>query len=247
MKTIRITIGGLVAASAMVAAALGAATASATIAPLSKFVVSPKLGGALPAKLKGVGVGPQVFVFKKLTVTCQVAKVHGEATSPESETIALIVSYKECSGGLFSYGNIKKVTLPVRFKEKANLVYHYGGFIESNEEVEMITKYLKCITDWDEGTYPEQAEEKPLNLFPAAKYQTEEVPNANEKFYPNGKQKKLLITNEVKSNGIEWEEEGGGACEGEEITLSEGEAGKYNGKLLIEVPNGNVEFKEPVI
>jgi hypothetical protein len=246
MRTIKITIAGLAAAGTLAAIALGAATASATIAPLSKFVVSPKLGRTLPVKIKGVGVGPQVFVFKKFTVTCQVAKIHGEATSAESETIALMVTYKECSGGLFNYGNIRKVTLPVRFKEKASLVYHYGGWIESDEEIEMVTKYLKCITDWDEGTYPEQAEEKPLNLFTAATYKTEEVPNANEKLYPNGKQKKLLITNEVKSNGIEWEEEGGGACEGEEITLSEGESGKYFGKLLVEVPNGNVEFKEPV-
>lgn len=251
MRTIsirtRITFGLLAAVGALAVAAVGATSAWAGIAPLSKFVATPKIGKVLPSKIKGEGVGPQEFRFKKYVVICQIAKVHGEVTSAESETLALTVSFKECSGGAFSYGNIKKVTLPVTFREKAQLVYHYAGWLESGEEVEIVTKYLKCVTDWEKGTYPEKAEEKPTLLYPDAQYKTEEVANGNPKLFPSGKQKKLLITNEIKSKGLEWEEEEVGACEGEEFELSEGETGKYVGKLMVEIPNGNIEFKEPAV
>jgi hypothetical protein len=245
MRTIRITIGALVAASALAATLLGAASASALeVAPLSKFVATPKPKGTFPLRIKGRGVGPQEFSFKRLRVTCQSAKVRGEVKSAEAETLELTVAYKECSGGPFVYGNIRKVTLPVVFRHRAALVYRYAGWLESLQEVPIFTKYLKCATDWQPGTYPEKAQEKPLDLYGAARYSTEEVANENPKLFPTGKQKKLLIDNEVKGKGLEWEEESIGVCEGEEFELSEGERGRYVGKLQVEVPNGNLEFKE---
>jgi hypothetical protein len=245
MRTIKTALGGLAAVGVLAAAAIGASTASAEIAPLSKFVATPKLGQEfVPGlKIKGVGVGPQEFTFKKLTIVCEAAKAHGEVSTVEAETITLKVSYKKCTAGPLVYGNSGKETLGARFREEALLTYHYAGWIESGEEVEIATKHLKCVTDWEEGTYPEKAEEKPLNHYPDGKYSTEEVSNENAKLFPGGKQKKLMITNEVKEKGLEWEEEGEGPCE--EFKFSEGEKGKYEGKLLVEVPNGNLEFKEP--
>lgn len=243
MKTIRITIGALAAVGAMAMAALGAASASAEIAPLSKFVATPKLGNTLPVKVKGRGVGPQEFKFKKLEVVCQVAKVEGEITNPEAEALKLTVSYHQCTGGPLVWGNSGKGTLNVSFKEKALLSYNYAGWIESSEEIELVAKPLRCITDWEPGVYPEKATENALNLYPDAKYKTEEVANTNEKLFPTGKQKKILITNEIKEKGLEWEEEGEKACEN--FNFTEGEKGKYRGQLLVEVPKGNLEFKEP--
>ena len=251
MKTIRIRprIGCtlLAAIGALAVGALGATVASAELAPLSKFVATPKVGKTLPAKVRGEGVGPQVWKFKGLEVVCQKAKVTGEVSSAESETLELTISYKECTGGpVYVGGKTGAVGYPKEhFREKAELVYHYAGWLESEEEVEMVMKGLKCITDWEGETYPEKAEEHPANLYTDATYKTQEVPNANEKLFPSGMQKKILITNEVKGKGLEWEGEGEGVCEEFEV-FPEGEKGKYSGKLLVEVPNGNLEFKEPI-
>ncbi len=246
MRTIRIriTFGLLATVGAMAMGAIGAASASAgEIAPLGEFFASGKEGKAPPVKLKGHGVGPQEFAFRKLRVTCNQAKVTGSATSAASPTLTLAVSYKECVGGPFSFGNIKRRVLPVKVRGKAVLTYHYAGWIEDSAEVEMLTKWLKCLTDWYPGTYPEKAFEDPLALYPDATFHTEEIPNPNATLYPTGKQRVLLITNNVQGHGLEWEEEGGGACEAEDIELSEGEKGKYAGDLLVEASKGNIEFK----
>ncbi len=249
MTTIRtrIIFTSLATAGAIAAVAIGAVSASAELAPLSKFVATPRIGKTLPAKVKGEGVGPQVWKFKGLEIVCQRAKVTGEVSSAESETLELTISYKECTGGpVYVGGKGGAVGYPKEhFREKAELTYHYAGWLESAEEVEMVMKGLKCITDWEGETYPEKAEEHPANLYQDAKFQTQEVPNANERLFPSGMQKKILITNEVKGKGLEWEGEGEGVCEEFEF-FPEGEKGKYSGKLLVEVPSGNLEFKEPI-
>jgi hypothetical protein len=245
MRRIRMRTGLLVTAGALAMLAIAAVPAlAAEVAPEGEFVAG-KIGKEAPFKIRGEAVGPQEFTFKAYKVTCGTAKVRGFA-SASSKQLEVTVAFSDCKGGPFRYGNIQRQTLPVKFKEKAALTYSYAGWVESGEEVEIFTRYLKCDTDWLSGIYPEKAAEFPLDRWEAAKYKTEVVTNPNTRYFPEEKQLKILITNSIKGHGLEWEEAGGGACEGEEIELSEGERGKYVGQLLVEVPNGNIEFKEAV-
>jgi hypothetical protein len=223
MRNVRIILGLAVALCA-----LGMSAASALAAPKNSEApefkaskVTKKGPAAFPLKLKGEAVGPQEFTFKKLKVVCEVAKVSGSIPEETSKTLALEVTYKECTSGPLSYGNIKKVDIPIKFKEKGLFTYHYNGWVDDEEEIEMKAKYIGCVLDWESGTIPEKAEE-----FEEAQY-------SSATYAPEGS--KLLITNAFKKAG--WEEEGGGLCE-EEIELHEGEQGRYNGSLLVEVPKG---------
>jgi hypothetical protein len=222
---------GLVAAvcafSVLVAPAL--ATPPESTAPL--FTASKSNGkGPLPfpLKLKGVGVGPQEFTFKSLKISCLTAKIGGEITGSPSQTVKLIVTYKDCSGGPISFGNVKKQTIPIHFKEKGEYTYHFNGFVENEESIEMKTKYLGCLVEADSGTIPEKAEEFPGRQYDNALY--------------SAKEGKLEITNAFAKT--EWEEEGGGFCEEPGIELSEGEAGKQLGHFLVEIPKGTIGLEE---
>jgi hypothetical protein len=235
MRSVRITLG---LAASMLVLGVSAVPAMAS----GEFMASKVTAGGsapFPLKLKGAGVGPQEFVFKKIHIVCPTAKVSGTIPSATSKTIALVVSYKGCETGPISVWGHPTYEVPMKFKEKAELTYHFNGYVESEEEIEMQAKYVKCIVDWDEGTIPEKAEEKPEKEYFASTYTAEEFPTEDMKRFPSGFQHKLLITNAFK--GMEWEEEGGGVCEDADIELTEGESGKYNGKLMVEVPNGNIE------
>lgn len=250
MKTIRITVGLFAVVGMLAMAALGAGSASAAeVAPLSEFVVHAKknkLGEEkFPAKIVGKAVGPQEFKFGRLKVTCEVASVKGTIASPLSTELTLRVAFKECNAGPFRYGPWHG-TVEAKFKQKATLVYSYAGWVKSLEEVEVVAKKLKCPFYWEGEWYPEKAEAYPLNLFESATYKTEEVENSDLELYPTGKQQELLLTNNIKGKGLEWEAEEEGVCEesGLEAEPSEGEGGKYSGQLLLEVKKGNIEFKK---
>lgn len=234
MRSVRITLG-LVAAALMLGVSAVPAMAS------GEFTASKLTGkgsAAFPLKLKGKSVGPQEFIFRKIHIVCQTAKVSGSVPSSPSKTVTLLVKYKDCTTGpIVIWGN-KTYEDPMKFKEKAELIYHYNGFVESEEEVEMKAKFLKCEVAWEESVIPERAEERPEAEWSAALYTNESLETEDLRHFPSGVQNKLLITNEFK--GLEWAEEGGGLCEDQDIELKEGENGKYIGKLLVEVPNGNI-------
>jgi hypothetical protein len=230
MRNVRIILGLAVALCA-----LGMSAASALAAPKNSEApafkatkVSKKGEAPFPLKLKGEGVGPQEFTFKKLKIVCEDAKVSGSIPEETSKTIHLTVTYKECQGGPFSFGNIKKETIEMKFKQKAEFEYHYNGWVDDEEEIEIKANKLNCITAWESGTIPEKAEEYPEAQYGSATYT------------PEGS--KLLITNAFKKAG--WEEEGGGLCEEEEFELHEGEQGRANGSLLVEIPKGTIGLAE---
>jgi hypothetical protein len=236
MRNARIVLGLAVAACV-----LGVSTASALAVEFTASKISGKGEATFPLKLRGVGVGPQEFVFKKIHVTCQSAKASGEIPSASSPTIELVVTYKECmTGPIIVFG--KRLETPMKFKSKSEYTFHTTGWVENESEVEMKAKYIGCLVDWDSGTYPEKAEEKPENEWTDVLYKNEEVKAENVKKFPSEEQHKLLITNKLA--GLEWEEEGGGICEDPEIELAEGEKGRATGSILVEVPGGNIEGPE---
>lgn len=211
--------------------ALGAFAASALAAPPNSeaplFTASrvSKSGPApFPLKLKGEALGPQEFTFKALKVVCTSAKVAGTIPEETSKTINLVVTYKECRGGPLSFGNVKKTTLPMRLKEKGSYTFHYNGWVNSEEEIEMKAKYLGCEVDLDSGIIPEKAEEFEEAQYGSVTYSTSE--------------NKLIVTSALKKQ--DWEEEGGGLCEEEDVELSEGESGRLDGSLIVEVPKGTI-------
>jgi hypothetical protein len=96
-----------------------------------------------------------------------------------------------------------------------------------------------CKVIWPAQTIPASAEKKPLEVYPTAVFSNEEVAATNLKLFPSGFQRKLLITNEFK--GIVFSVEEKGLCT--EFEKTEGSNGHYNGKLLLEVPSGNLGFE----
>jgi len=225
-------------ASCLALLALGPAASAAAASEFTASKTTAKGPAEFPLKVHGNGIGPQEFQFKKIHVVCQRAHANGTIQSPTSPTLALTVSYGEClTGPVIAWG--KKTEVPMHFKEKAQYTFHINGYVQDEEEIEMRAKYLHCLVDWGTGTIPSKAEEKPTLQYEAATYSDQESTTEDLKHFPSGIQHKLLISNQF--TGMEWEEEGGGLCEDPDIELAEGENGKYNGQLLIEVPHGNIE------
>jgi len=214
-------------ATAVCALAFGAGTAAA-----AEFTAS---GPPFPLKLKGHALGPQELRFNKIRITCAKAGVKGAVPSSPLASLELEVSYKECTTGPVSIWG-KKGEVAMHLKEKQLYSYSANGWVMANESIEMKAQYLKCFVEWDGGIYPPVAEERPEREYTAAKYS----PNVVE-IEPGVFREKLVISNEFKN--IEWSEEGGGFCEDPEITLLEGETGKYTGQLEVEVVKGNIAFK----
>jgi hypothetical protein len=228
MRSVRTMIGLAAAVCALGACAAPALAKEESKAP--EFTASKPMGktgnAPFPLALKGEGVGLQEFTFKKVHVTCKAASAKGSIAESPAKTISLTVTYKECTTGpIVIWG--KRTEVPMKFKEKPDYTFHYNGYLSNSEEIEMQAKYLKCVVDWDPGTFPEKALEDPT-------LQYEDVAYANEG-------SKLLIMNMIKKG--EWEEEGGGACE--DVELAEGENGKYTGNLLVEVHNGTINVGAP--
>lgn len=241
MRHVRVVLGLVAAACALGASATTALAAETTAPEFTASRIAGSGSAAFPLKLKGKGVGPQEFVFKKIHTTCQAAKVTGSVPSAKSKTISLTIAYKECTTGpIVIWGKITEVGM--KFLNRSEYTLHFNGFVENEEEVEMKSQYLKCLVSWGSGVIPEKANEKPNLEYGAVLYKNETVPNDNIKHFPSGYQHKLMITNQFKGHELEWAEEGGGACE--ELELAEGEVGRYNGKLLVEVPSGNIEGPE---
>jgi hypothetical protein len=240
MRRVRITLGLAVALVALGVSAASALAAEEFSGPeFSASKLTGKGEAPFPLKLKGVSVGPQEFIMKKIRVVCTEATAKGSIPSATSQTFELIVSYKGCTTGpIVIFG--KKTEVPMKLKEKGEYTFHYNGFVENEEEIEMKAKFVKCEVDLDSGTIPEKAEEKPTLTYNAVLFSNEAVANANVKAFPSGFQHKVVITNQLK--GMEFEEEGGGACE--DLELVEGEGGKLSGKILVEVPSGNIEGPE---
>ena len=239
MRNVRAVLGSAAAVCALGAFAAPALALEVSTAPeFAASKITNKGPAEFPLKLRGVGVGPQEFAFKKIHVVCQIAKATGTVPSAVSKTIALVVTYKECVTGPISIW-ANKTEVPMSFKDKSEYTLHFNGFVENEGEVEMKAKYLKCLVDWGSGVIPEKAEEDPEAEYTAVLYGNEAVKTEDLKHFPTASQHKLMISNQFKGRDMEWEEEGGGACEDSE--LRESEAGKYTGKLLIEVPGGNIE------
>jgi hypothetical protein len=240
MRNVRIICGLALAACALDRSAASALAATEFTA---NRLVGKEMQAPPPFKLLGKSVGPQEFVFKKIHVTCEGASAKGELTPP-SKTLALTVKYTGCmTGPIIVWG--KKLETGMKFKGKSEYTYHDTGWVENEEEVEMKAKYLGCLVEWDSGVYPEKADETPEDEekeWGAVHYKNEALTVENIKKFPLGKQHKLLISNNFK--GLEWSELGGGLCEDPEIELAEGEKGKATGKILVEVPGGNLEGPE---
>jgi hypothetical protein len=240
MRRVRITLGLAGALVVLGVLAVPALAAEEFTGP--EFTASKLTGkgeAAFPLKLSGIGVGPQEFIMKKIRVTCLEAKAKGSVPSATSKTFHLEVSYKGCTTGpIVIWG--KKTEVGMKLKEKGEYTFHFNGFVESEEEIEMRAQFIKCEVDLDSGTIPEKAEERPTLSYDAVLYHNEEVPTTDTKHFPSEVQKKLLLSDQFK--GMEFEEEGGGACE--DVELVEGEGGKLSGKILIEVPGGNIAGPE---
>jgi hypothetical protein len=211
---------------------LASAAVAAVPAVAAEFVAS----GTKAPELKGQAVGNQEFAFNKIRVNCKGASVKGSVTSPE--TLNLVVKYKECTTGPVSWWGKNKneegkpLEVGMKLKEKAEYTYHINGWVESSEEIEMKAQFAKCLVAWEPGTYPEAALEKPERTYNEAAFSNQEISLGSGTY-------KLLITNTFK--GLEWSEEGGGLCE--DVELLEGEKGKVNGQLEVEVPRGSINIQ----
>lgn len=224
MKTIRITLGALVAVCA-----LGALAASASAEGFEST------GG----ELKGSAQNEQVFTIgasKAIRIRCGKAKVAGSLAAGPLLGITEEVKLTGCTYG----GRSVKFAEPLELEYKNPIRAEEGNTVTIVRSDELKIGAIQCIATIDEQSLPlETANEK---YKAPAVYSTEIVYKGGKKFeqaFPEG-QKKLIIQNNVKA--LEWElepiREGKGLCA--EFESRSGENGTFTGRLAEEIKGGQL-------
>lgn len=233
-------------ATIVCATAVAAAPASA-----HQFTASA-LKSVFPLKTKGVGVGTQSFKFGKIEIECEVETAKGTAAESPTPVLKVVAQYKECIVPITVFG--QHTTTTTHFK--VEYLYHANGLVQVGEGLEEtapapaveigpgsvtmgIANTGGCKVVWPAQTIPFSFEKQPMEQYSAAVFSPEEVAATNLKLFPTGFQKKLVIANEFKSMDYSIFEKG--LCS--ELEKTEGNNGRYTGKLDLEVLSGNLGFE----
>jgi hypothetical protein len=233
MRRVRMTFGVTVAACAV---AVGAPAALAT-----SFTAGIE---ATPGKIKGGGVGPQLFKFGPVHITCETANAKGLATSPSFETLKLTAKYGSCTTAIKV--GAEPATLRTRMLKPIEYNFHANGLVETGAEgeegslelgsgeAEWKISGIRCFISWPAQTVPI----KHRTFVPAAIFSNVSVANSHPKAFPSGFQNKLQIAAEFKNMIFSFTE---GECA--EFKHPEANTGSYEGTLLEEVAAGNLGFE----
>lgn len=241
MRRLRITCGLAATVCALAVTAMPASAHQFTAGAVNR---------TFPLKIKGAGVGTQVFKFGKIEIECAVETAKGTIAESPSPLLKVEASYKECEAEVSFLG--ETVPTAIHFKSKVEYVYHANGYAEVGTEGQPETVEVGpgtvqigiqhtggCKVLWPKQTIPVKAEKKPEEEYSAAIFSPELAASTKLKAYPSGFQQKLVIANEFKGMKFAIEEEG--LCE--EFEKTEGKSGRYNGTLQLESPSGNLGYE----
>jgi hypothetical protein len=229
-----------------------------TISPTEPAITKGKFAGEPHSKET-----TQEFKFGEFLIKCEKVVSKGEITAPASPTFETTLKFQGC-------GYYPKPANPQHFAATFStsgitLLYHVNGYakIEGNSEGEeqeygsskvtiletaalvKIPNAKYCTIILPEQTVPAKAIKHPEEEFSSALYSEESVPApGKKKLFPEGEQKKLLITNEFKGLKYKFAEET--QC-GEDQKATEGSTGVFKGNILEEVVKGNFSVEEPEI
>ncbi len=232
-------LGSLVVlAACTVAAAAGAATASAH-----------QFTGSESASPSVIGEGAQEFSFKPFKITCEEAKSVKLETTPTwpSPTLYVAMKYSKCTTFAGKFHKVELPPIKTTFLTPVDFEYHANGFVESGAGSESSSEIknagaleisikgdYKCVVTWEAQTTPAKAVKKPTEEYEAALYEKIEETTENLRKFPTGIQDKLLIKNHLTKMKYSLSE---GICE--EFETTEGKAGSYTGTLKAELKKGN--------
>lgn len=230
--------------AAMLAGATLAVAASPAIAVAHTFTGSesaaPKFAGET-----------EEFVLKPFTVSCEAAKSSKTSTPPTFPTSSLLaeVKFSKCSATA-TLGGTGEHELKARFAAPVDINFHANGYVEIGsggkvtagklegaQPIEILfSGEFKCSVDIEPGIFPLKAEKRPEETYEAAKYTPEEV--TVQKGKKVVVKHKLAIALALSKMPYEIE---GEFCE--TFSKTEGKAGSYTGKLLAELPKGNLGWE----
>jgi len=226
-----------------------------TISPTTPAFTKGRFAPEVPKS----GETTQEFKFGEFLIKCEKVVSKGEITVPVSPTFRTTLKFAGC-------GYYPKPSSLLHFSASFStsgitLEYHRNGFaeIEGNGEGEIepygskvtlletaalvkIPNAKYCTIILPEQTVPAKAIKHPEEEFSAALYSEESVPAPGKKFlFPEGEQKKLLVTNEFK--GLKYKFASESQC-GEDLSKTEGSTGVFKGNILEEVIKGNLTLEE---
>jgi hypothetical protein len=243
MRRVRITLGLVVAVSA-VALSATAALAHNFTAGIAKKTISE----ATPGKVKGGSVGPQAFKFGPIHMTCESAGTKGVVTQEVSTTLKVVARYHGCATSIKV--GAEPALLKTRFLAPVEYSFHANGFAETGTEgeegsveigggaAEMKITGIKCVISWPAQTVPMKAITLPEEQYSAALFTNEEVASTHLKAFPTGFQHQLQISAEFKNMEFSFEE---GECS--EFKHPEAKTGSYTGVLHEELAGGNLGWE----
>ncbi|HEX3693206.1 MAG TPA: hypothetical protein VHU13_07670 [Solirubrobacteraceae bacterium] len=224
--------------------------AAVTVAPASahQFTASA-LKSAFPLRVKGVGVGNQMFKFGKIELECETSTAKGTIASSPVSALKVEANFKECKVPITVWGEHVSTTahLQVELLYSAEGLARNGfGLAEGapNPTLEVGSGSVSigfantggCKVIWPAQSIPA----KPSTSYPvAALFSNEMTPAGNLKLFPSGFQQKLVIASEFK--GMLYQIEEKGLCS--EFSNVEKNNGRYNGQLQLEVSGGNLGFE----
>jgi hypothetical protein len=202
----------------------------------------------------------QEFKFGTFRILCYRAKLNGTITENVSETFTTTIKFAKC--GWYPQNNTLHVAAGWS-KSGITIVYHANGYTEAvgngeGEEYEFkkatlleTAAYVKisstklCQIVIPEQTIPVIAIKNPEAPYSSALYSTIEPSATNIKYFPSGKQKRLVIKNEFKKMKFKYagEETQCATALEFESQQKEGVTGEWKGNVEAYVQYGNLSFE----
>jgi hypothetical protein len=238
----------MAAGLAVAVCALAGSAPAALAHSFTASIAGKELSEATPGKVKGIGIGSQVFKFGPVKIECEKATNKGQVTAESSATLKLTAKYGAC-GTAIKVGS-EPASLRTRLVDPVEYVFHANGFAETGAEgeetsaevgggsVEWKIAGIKCLISWPSQTVPVHAIGKPELEYDAALFSGGELENTHLRQFPSGKQHTLLIKAEFKNMEFSFEE---GQCS--EFKHPEAKTGSFIGTVEEQLANGNIGWE----
>jgi len=228
---------------------LCATAVAATSASAAQFTASAQKT-AFPLKLKGLGVGAQMFKFGKIELECASVLAKGTIAEADAPLLKLYADFKECKVPVAIWGERVSTSAHV----EVEFLYHTNGLVQTGFGLSELAPQPSleigsasvnfsvsntggCKVEWPAQNVP--LKPSPTETYTSAVYSNEAIPETNLKAFPTGFQQRLDITSELKGMLFTIEEKG--LCS--EFVNVEKNNGRYNGKLQVEAQSGNIGFE----
>jgi hypothetical protein len=202
----------------------------------------------------------QEWRFGTFKILCYRAKLNGEITETESETLTTTIKYAKCGW----YPQKNSLHVAANWSNSGlKIIYHANGYTETvgNGEGETLefkkaviletAAYIKinasklCKIVIPEQTVPIAAIKNPEAEYSAAVYSNNEVAASNLKYFPSGFQKRIVIANEFKKLKFVYSGEETQCAEALEFAKEqkEGVTGVYKGSVEPYIQYGDLSFE----